>query len=828
MSEQYENINSTTNEISNSEVDEFVKNKIEFINKFKKSSNTANSTIDDNSNVANKNIAILNAEIHKPDNVKISRAMIMDKLNELYPEFNSKRYVRDLEDHVIYKHDESSFAGAISPYCVSVTMYPFLMDGIKGLGGLSASPKNLKSFCGIFCNMIFAISSQFAGAVAVSEALLYFTYFCKKEWGDDFYKRANEIIERPKNSAPRTILKEIQQYWQQIIYTINQPAAARGFQSAFVNFSYFDKYFFEGMFGDFYFPDGTKPDWESLKWIQMEFMKWFNEERLKTILTFPVETVTLLYKDGKFLDEDMAQFVYDEYSRGHSFFTYISDTVDSLSSCCFDKDTRIMYAINNDNHFEKCEPIGEAYNKHKDDKIEVLGFNPYTGDRKWVSGKFVKAHSSNLYKIMFKDRADWTSIIATHDHVFPVLTSNGCIIDVEADSLTINSKLLADKAQWNLEFEDSNEIVPVEIESIEKIEIPTDVYCIELDDHNSPYFVLANGIITHNCRLKNKLQTKEFNFTNGNVGIQTGSKSVITFNLNRLIQMWYRKECEKKDVESFSFNETHYPSLKKYLAKLTDRVYKYHHAYNELLWDMYDANLLPAYRAGFIDLNKQYLTLGLNGLNQAAEFLGMKCNVNDKYARFCQEIFSFFKEQNELHKDKISKHHLIFNTEQVPAESLAIKNYNWDKNDGFWVPEDTNLYASYVFKPNDASLTVLDKIKLHGNDYINQWLDGGSACHINLDAHLSSKQYEHLLKYSAEQGCSYLTFNIPMTECRECGKIVNVPLDKCPECGSDKLWYATRIIGYLTKVTNWNSGRQKEFETRVFGDKNKYQTYMAK
>lgn len=647
---------------SNEERDPFVENKIEFINRYKKSSNTANSTIDDNSNVSNKNIAILNSEIHKPDNIRISRAMIMDKLKELYPEFNARRYARDLEDHVIYKNDESSFAGAISPYCVSVTMYPFLMDGIKGLGGLSASPKNLKSFCGIFCNMIFAISSQFAGAVAVSEALMYFTYFCKKEWGPDFYKRADEVVETTYDGNSRTILKEIQQYWQQIIYTINQPAAARGFQSAFVNFSYFDKYFFEGMFGDFYFPNGTKPDWESLKWIQMEFMKWFNAERLKTILTFPVETVTLLYKDGKFLDEEMAQFVYDEYSRGHSFFTYISDTVDSLSSC---------------------------------------------------------------------------------------------------------------------------------------------------------------------CRLKNKLQTKEFNFTNGNVGIQTGSKSVITFNLNRLIQMWYRKECEKKDVESFEFGDSNYSSLKKYLTKLTDRVYKYHHAYNELLWDMYDANLLPAYSAGFIDLNKQYLTLGLNGLNQAAEFLGIKCDVNDKYSRFCQEIFSFFKEQNELHKDKVSKHHLIFNTEQVPAESLASKNYNWDKADGYWVPDDTNLYASYVFKPNDNLISVLDKIKMHGKDYIGDFLDGGSACHLNLDSHLTSKQYELLLKFAAENGCNYLTFNIPMSECESCGHIANVPIKKCPECGSESISYATRIIGYLTKVKNWNSNRQKEFETRVFNhldedDSNEY------
>lgn len=651
--------------------DKFVENKIAFINRFKKSSNTANSTIDDNSNVANKNIAILNAEIHKPDNIKISRAMIMDKLKELYPDFNPKRYTRDLEDHVIYKNDESSFAGAISPYCVSATMYQFLIDGIKGLGGLSASPKNLKSFCGIFCNMIFAISSQFAGAVAVSEALMYFTYFCKKEWGPDFYKRANEVVETTYEGNKRTILNEIQQYWQQIIYTINQPAAARGFQSAFVNFSYFDKYFFEGMFGDFYFPDGTKPDWESLKWIQMEFMKWFNEERLRTVLTFPVETVTLLYKDGKFLDEEMFNFVCEEYSRGHSFFTYISDTVDSLSSC---------------------------------------------------------------------------------------------------------------------------------------------------------------------CRLKNKLQTKEFNFTNGNIGIQTGSKSVITFNLSRLIQAWYRKECEKRD-NVFTFDDTHYPSLKKYLVKLIERVYKYHHAYNELLWDMYDADLLPAYKAGFIDLNKQYLTMGLNGLNQAAEFLGIRCNVNDKYARFCQEIFSLFKEQNELHKDKSGKHHLIFNTEQIPAESLAVKNYRWDMDDGYWVPKDTNLYASYIFKPNDSSLSVLNKIKMHGRDYIGDYLDGGSACHINLDSHLTTNQYRHLLEYAAENGCSYLTFNIPMTECKECGKIVNSPIDKCPGChGTDLIKYS-RIIGYLTAVKNWSDGRKKEFETRIFNhlesdsgddDHIKYNRYKAK
>ena len=495
---------------------EFTDNKLNFINKYKDSNNTANATVDDNSNVNGKNIGILNSEIHKEDNIQVSRRMVVEKLRELYPNFDAKQYIRDLEHHIIYKHDESSFAGAISPYCVSSTMYPFLINGLKNIGGLSASPKNLDSFCGMYINFIFAVSAMFAGAVATPEVLLYFTYFCKKEWGNDFYLKADNII-TTNGGREKTIRSQIHQYWQQIVYSINQPSAARGLQSAFVNFAYFDKEFFKGMFGGFYFPDGTKPDWESLNWIQKEFMQWFNAERLKCMLTFPVESFALIYKDNEFKDEESAKFVAEEYARGHSFFTYISDTVDSLSSC---------------------------------------------------------------------------------------------------------------------------------------------------------------------CRLKNKIKTKEFNFTNGNMGIQTGSKSVITLNLNRIIQDWWNtketKEYNVDIIEEISKTEVivdcyrigdkikSIKSLKEYITAILDRVYKYHIAYNELLWDMYDANLLPVYKAGFIDLNKQYLTIGLNGLNQAAEFLGISCNDNKEYKDFCQLIFSIIKENNTKNKGKFNNHVLTFNTECVP------------------------------------------------------------------------------------------------------------------------------------------------------------------
>lgn len=698
------------------EIQHFTENKIKYINKYKKASNTANATIDDNSNVGNKNIGVLNAEIHKEENIQISRRMIMEKLKELYPGFNPKNYIKDLNHHIIYKHDESSFAGAIAPYCVSLTMYPFLTNGLKNIGGLSAEPKNIDSYCGMYCNLIFAVSSQFAGAVATSEALLYFTYFCKKEWGEDFYKEpesfykigprlrtllnkshywvnnAKELAEHDFGSkelndlrdniikescrpltdvelqdyyehikedpsyvvklgdGTRTIRGQIHQYWQQIVYTLGQPASSRGFQSPFVNFSYFDKPFFEGMFGNFYFPDGTKPDWESLKWIEKEFMMWFNKERLRCLLTFPVESFTLLYKDGKFEDEEMYNFVCEEYARGHSLFTYISDSVDSLSSC---------------------------------------------------------------------------------------------------------------------------------------------------------------------CRLKNKLQTKEFNFTNGNIGVQTGSKSVITLNLSRIIQDWFNGQKDKNTEYKFSGTDTDYDNLNAYVNKILERVYKYHTAYDELLWDMYDSNLLSVYKAGFISLEKQYLTIGINGLNQAAEFLGIACRDNEQYSKFCQKIFGNIKEQNQLHKVTEGRHKKTFNTEQVPAESLAVKNYNWDKEDGYWVPTDTNLYASYVFKPNE-NISMLEKIRLMGKNFLGEFMDGGAAAHLNCDSHLSAVQYGHLLKYAAENGCNYITWNVPNCQCEDCGFIAKQPFEKCPHCGSTNVSLWDRIIGYLTKIKNWSDGRQIEQKTRIY------------
>lgn len=595
-------------------------NKKQFIKDYAKASNAATgSKYDANANVTEKNIVTLNGELFKGDIIKVNRTILTDKIREMYGEDLAKEYIQMLESHVLYKHDETS----IMPYCVAITMYPFLLEGLQPIGGLSAKPKNLDSFCGMFVNLVFAISSQFAGAVATGEFLMYFDYFARKEWGDDYWKRPEEMVDKHRN-----IDKTLEQKFQQIVYSINQPAAARNFQSVFWNISYFDKYYFEGLFGEFVFPDGTKPIWDSLNWLQKKFMSWFNDERTKCILTFPVETVALLTDGEDIRDKEWADFTAEMYSKGHSFFTYTSDSADSLSSC---------------------------------------------------------------------------------------------------------------------------------------------------------------------CRLRNEVSDNQFSYSLGAGGIATGSKSVMTLNINRLVQDAVNKGYDMID----------------YLRSQVQKVHKFQTAYNELLKDYLKDGLLTVYTAGFINLKKQYLTVGVNGVIEAAEFLGIEVSDNDTYREFMQSILKTISDENRKAKTK----ELMFNTEFVPAENLGVKHANWDRKDGYFVPRD--CYNSYFYAVEDTSLTIFDKFKLHGKEYV-KYLDGGSALHMNLEEHLTKDQYRNLLKVAAVNGTNYFTFNIPNTICNDCGHIDKRYLHECPKCGSKNIDYATRIIGYLKRISNFSEARQKEASKRYY------------
>ena len=641
--------------------------KQDFIRAYIDAKNAATgSKYDSNANVSNKNIVTLGQELYKEDNIKQNRYILCDKIKKMYSKKLSEQYIKDLESHVLYKHDESGTPGY--PYCVAITMYPFLVDGLKGLGGESIAPTDLKSFCGEFINLVYSVSSQFMGAVATPEFLMYMDYFIRKDYGEDYIDRIDEVVDLSRKK--RTIGNVIDNAFQQVVHSMNMPAGNRGYQTVFWNIGYFDEPYFKGVFGDFVFPDGTKPVWRTLSWLQKRFMKWFNQERTKYTFTFPVETMALL-TDGNddFMDKEYADFTAEMWSEGHSFFCYLSDSPDSLSSCC------------------------RLRNSLKDNKLD--------------------------------------------------------------------------------------------------------------EEHNHT---------THQ-------------YSMGTASVATGSKSVMSMNLPRLIQNATRKYYADNGIElengkNLTENGVKYDKEKLYeyirneVRDLTERVHKYQTAFNETIKDFLNANMLDVYRAGFIDMKKQYLTVGVNGITDAAEFLGIKVSVNDEYKEFVNNILETINISNK--KDKTRE--CMFNTEFVPAENLAAKNYNWDKKDGYWVSPNRNLYSSYFYNPEDESISVLEKMKLHGKDYV-KYLDGGSAYHCNLQEHLSKGQYRQIMKVAAKYGCNYFTFNVKNTVCNDCGYISKHTLDVCPHCGSHNLDYLTRVIGYLKRISSFSEPRQIEANKRFYSGK---------
>lgn len=597
--------------------------RLKFLTDYMQASNAATgSKYDANANVEHKNIATLIGELPKSSFIRLNRKLLTDRIKKMYGKELSDEYIDKLTHHFIYKNDETSLAN----YCASITMYPWLIGGTSSIGGNSTAPTNLKSFCGGFINMVFMVSSMLSGACATPEFLMYMNYFVGLEFGQDYYKRADEVVDL--SLKKRTIDKVITDSFEQIVYSLNQPTGARNYQAVFWNISYYDRYYFESLFGNFYFPDGSQPDWEGLSWLQKRFMKWFNEERTKTVLTFPVETMAMLTENGECKDKEWGEFAAEMYSEGHSFFTYLSDNADSLSSC---------------------------------------------------------------------------------------------------------------------------------------------------------------------CRLRNEIQDNGFSYTLGAGGVSTGSKSVLTINLNRCIQ----------------YAVNHNLDYKEYLSHVIDLCHKVQLAYNENLKELQKNGMLPLFDAGYINLSRQYLTIGVNGLVEAAEFMGLKINDNPQYLEFVQTVLGLVEKYNKQYRSK----EVMFNCEMIPAENVGVKHAKWDREDGYFVPRD--CYNSYFYAVEDDSLTVIDKFKLHGAPYIEH-LTGGSALHMNLEEHLSKDQYLQLFKVAAKEGCNYFTFNIPNTVCNDCGHIDKRYLKECPVCKSKNVDYLTRIIGYLKRVSNFSQARQAEAERRYY------------
>lgn len=623
----------------------FIRERIDYMNEYSQSNENAatSSETDANANVTVKNVANLEGEVYKTTNRVIQRQRMKDKLNEMYPEV-AKKYEKDLNSHIIYTHDEAT-TPVLKQYCMAVSLYPLMMEGVGNIDGITPTPPNdLQSFSGQVTNLIFLLSSQCKGAVAVGEYFIALNYYIVQEFGPNWYEKLDVVTTTDHCSKQRTVRDAIYKAFKQFIYGVNQPAGNRSYQSPFTNVSYYDHTYFDSLFGEFYYPDGTKPQWEAIDCLQRLFMKFFNKLRTKQILTFPVETMAMVYdpKTNDIIDKEYKDFTAEMYAEGHSFFTYISDSADSLASC---------------------------------------------------------------------------------------------------------------------------------------------------------------------CRLRNELAENTFNPTSGLTGVMTGSCNVITLNMNRIVQDWFNSV---KGYGLISLED-----FKPHLVSILERVYKYHIAFKTMLYEMEERGMFAASNGGYIHISKLYSTIGINGLNEAARFLGLKVSNNEEYIKFLQLVLGTIKEQNKIHSIHDKSRPFLFNSEVVPAEGLGGKNYNWDKEDGYKVPEDENLYNSYFYDAHDDT-SVLDKFILHGRQTY-QFTDGGSAAHINLEDHLSKEQYLKLIDFAIANGTNYFTFNIPNSKCDTCGYITKHPITECPKCHSKNITQYTRVIGYLRPIKSFGEDRQIEAGRRVYG-----------
>ena len=497
-------------------------NKINYQDSYINSTENAatSSETDGNANVVSKNVATLESEDRKRENREIQRYRMKKQLKKMFPEVASQ-YVKDLEHHIIYTHDEAS-TSVLKQYCMAVSLYPLMIEGVGNIDGVTPSPPNdLQSFSGQVTNLIFLLSSQCKGAVAVGSYFIALNYYIIKEFGTDWYKKLDLIVTSEHSLIQRTVKDSIHKAFKQFVWGINQPAGNRSYQSPFTNVSYYDKTYFDSLFGSFSYPDYTQPEWEAIDTLQRMFMDWFNELRLKQVLTFPVETFAMVHDGTTVIDKSYRDLCAEMYSKGHSFFTYISDSADSLASC---------------------------------------------------------------------------------------------------------------------------------------------------------------------CRLRNEVSENTFSPTSGLTGVKTGSCNVISLNMNRIVQDWFKTQDgprEREDKLSVFYNKSVYIGFKGYLINILKRVYKYHIAYKTMLYDWEERGMYASSNGGYINIKDLFSTIGINGLNEAAEFLGLTVSNNVEYITFLQLVLGTIKEQNAIHSDRSNKKRpFLFNSEVVPAEGLGVKNYNWDKNDG--------------------------------------------------------------------------------------------------------------------------------------------------
>ena len=300
----------------------------------------------------------------------------------------------------------------------------------------------------------------------------------------------------------------------------------------------------------------------------------------------------------------------------------------------------------------------------------------------------------------------------------------------------------------------------------------------------------SSSTLSSCCRLRSDRSSEYFNsFGAGSTKI--GSLGVCTINLPRIA--FKSKNNIDRFIEDLKELVKVCSQVNNAKRKIVERRIGKHH---------------PLYELGFMDIRKQYSTVGINGFNEAIEILGENI-LEEKGQELGIKIIDTINTENERYSKQYNAPH---NCEQIPGESVSVKLA--DKDRLLKYNKEYELYSNQ-FIPLTVNADVLDRIKLQG--IFDKKFTGGAICHINVETMIEDEaKIVDLIKYCAKQGVVYWAINYNLQECEE-GHLTVGKNSNCTICGKPIINNYTRVVGFLTNTKNWHPTRRKiDYPNRVF------------
>lgn len=755
-------------------------NYTDFIDNFVDKQTIADASIDGNANVAHKDIVSLINEMSKPHLKLLAFNKIFHELTKKYGHDDAAEWLKGEWDGHFYLHDAHS--SSCVPYCFAYDIDELVKRGLYFIDNFNAAPpRHLNTYTDFVGEFVSWTCNRSSGAVGLPSFLVYSYYFWKKDCDEGYFVKSPEYYR--------------DQSFQEIIYRLNQPYLRGGIQSAFTNFSIFDKPYLEALFGGKEFPDGTFIiDYiDEIKEYQKAFMKVLSDTRRENLMTFPVVSFALLRQNGKFVDEDFARWCCRHNMKWADSNIFVSEDVTSLSNCCFAGSQEVIVK------FSDGEATTLSFKELCEEKyVEARKklFVRYKGH--WCQCKAVKLPARPFYKVITNNHDE---MIVTDNHIVPVIGG-----DLRTTDLAIGYGILYDldccTQRGGVEIDSGGRLYSL-IKSIEPVDVDDEFcYCLEMYDKDDPYFTLANGIITHNCRLKSNI--KELGYFNsiGGSALEVGSIKVNTINLARIA---YETATEEEYLEALKGRVIT-------CAKTLDVI-------RDIMKRNTEKGLLPNYALGIINMKSQYNTVGIIGVYEALQKFGYTYHdefgntyYTDEGVEFAKKILATITEtKDEFVKDK----DYMMNIEQVPGERAAAVLMEKDK---LFFPDekyDLPLYGNQWI-PLGIKTTIAEKVRVSA--ILDKACSGGSIVHINICSPFSNfDEAWYMMNYVADAGVNYFAFNLRISACDNNHGFFG---DTCPECGHPVETTYQRIVGFLTPTKTYSEARKKEFAMRDWFDLN--------